>query len=65
MKTIYKLMALLPVVCGFTACEDDVDNAESRHNFVINIEASTQTAILNEAEENETALRPITARTTS
>ena len=56
MKTIYKLMALLPVVCGFTACEDDVDNAESRHNFVINIEASTQTAILNEAEENETAL---------
>lgn len=44
------------MVCGFTACEDDVDNAESRHNFVINIEASTQTAILNEAEENETAL---------
>lgn len=56
MKTIYNIMALLLVACGFTACEDDVDNAKSRHNFVIDIEASTQTAILSEKEQYETAL---------
>lgn len=55
MKAIYRLMSFL-LVCGLAACNEEVDNAYSRHNFVVDITSSAQTVVLNEDAAYETAL---------
>ena len=55
MKAIHKLMSFL-LVCGLAACNEEVDNAYSRHNFIVDITASAQTVVLNEDAADETAL---------
>lgn len=44
------------LVCGLAACNEEVDNAYSRHNFVVDITSSAQTVVLNEDAAYETAL---------
>ncbi len=56
MKTINKITAVLLIVCGLASCRQEIDNAYSRHNFVIEIGASAQTVVLDEAAKDETAL---------
>ncbi|MBP3482936.1 MAG: SusE domain-containing protein [Alistipes sp.] len=56
MKTINKIAAVLLIVCGLASCRQEIDNAYSRHNFVIEIGASAQTVVLDEAAKDETAL---------
>lgn len=55
MKAIYK-SALLLGTLALAACNEEVDNAYSRHNFVVEITSSAQTLVLNEAAADETAL---------
>lgn len=55
MKAIYK-SALLLGTLALAACNEEVDNAYSRHNFVVEINSSAQTVILDEDAADETAL---------
>ena len=55
MKAIHKSAFLLGAL-ALAACNEEVDNAYSRHNFVVEITSSAQTLVLNEAAADETAL---------
>lgn len=55
MKAIHKSAFLLGAL-ALAACNEEVDNAYSRHNFVVEINSSAQTVILDEDAADETAL---------
>ena len=55
MKAIHKSAFLLGAL-ALAACNEEVDNAYSRHNFVVEINSSAQTVVLDEDAADETAL---------
>ena len=56
MKTANKIIAVLLLVCGLASCRQEIDNDYSRHNFVIKMDASAETVVLDETAADETAL---------
>ena len=55
MKAIHKSAFLLGAL-ALAACNEEVDNAYSRHNFVVEINSSAQTVVLDEDAADETGL---------
>ncbi len=56
MKTIYKLASIVLASGLISGCETYVDNEKSRHNFVVGIEGSAESVVLNEEAVDDIAL---------
>ena len=53
---LFRLLPILLATCIFFSCSDDIDNEKSRNQYNLELTASSENIILDEAKQNETAL---------